>query len=188
MTPNPYDRLNTSDFKALAAEAQERSFETSVVDYMLKAFNMSAYRKQMKELHDFEYLSFSAFEQVCRFPFKLWTNGLTDLKPIYRDSKSVHPLWFKSFRKIPFVMLFEQRLEELLEEDSGFSAFGMIFPRKGFRNGMIIHTGHWEEYVGYSSGCHVYKGKEDLGINYVVQPYQAFITNIAKQNLWSPED
>ena len=121
-----------------------------------------------------------------RLTFKFTTSALSDDPPIFRDKKSVHPNWFKSFRTIPFVRKFEERLEEYLDNSDNSKPFGMIFPRKGFANGMIIHTGDWNVYVGCSSGCHLYKGSDTLGINYVVQPYRWFIRNMLTSGLWWP--
>lgn len=185
---NPYDPLNSSDFKVMHAKLNEQNFESSAVDYMIKQIRLPKLRKLMRELPDFEYESFDMLAQVCDLPFKFTTSALTDEMPIYRDKKSVHPLWFKSFRTIPFVRKFEERLEEYLENSDKSKPFGMIFPRKGFANGMIIHTGDWNVYVGCSSGCHLYKGSDTFGSNYVVQPYRWFITTMLKEGLWSPEE
>lgn len=181
--PNPYNPLNQMSPAAIAS-LHDKIFESNRVEYTIGQAKASWLKKVIKAESSDDFLCFAQLEEIGNFPFRITTTSLTDNISVHADDKSVHPLWFKSFRKIPFVRIFEERLEEYLENSDNSKPFGMIFPRKGFQNGMIIHTGDLDVYVGHSKCCHLYKGMDTFGINYIVQPYREFVHQLLTCGLW----
>ena len=71
-----------------------------------------------------------------------------------------------------------------LPSPDGRRPLGMIFPRKGFREGLIVHSGDWEAFSADNSSCHLFKGKG--GFTLLVQPYAAFLDHVRDGILWVP--
>lgn len=103
---------------------------------------------------------------------------------IHRDALSAEPARFKNFTRVPFVVAYLQRLEELGDD---IRPTGMVFPRKGFAQGMVIHNDEDERY--WSEGlCQVYKGQV-LGENtrLYVQPFRHLIAELRDGDAaWRP--
>ena len=54
--------------------------------------------------------------------------------------------------------------------------FGLVFPRRGFREGLIAHNGDWSAFVPAGVGAHLFKLSESETL--VVQPYSAFLSHV----------
>ena len=86
-------------------------------------------------------------------------------------------LWFSFFHTLPFM----DRFSELFEaRSSDYDSVGLIFPRNGFSQGMIVHNGGIDRYITDGSAAHVVDGKLNARrashrVRLVVQPYMGFI-------------
>jgi hypothetical protein len=106
---------------------------------------------------------------------------------VHKDPRSAEPQRFKSFQAVPFVLAYLQQFRQM-ESERDMRSVGMIFPRKGFQLGMIIHNDEGERY--WTRGlCWVYKGRV-LGQDrkFYVQPYSALLEGIYNKGRgWKPE-
>ena len=102
---------------------------------------------------------------------------MAGVQQLHRDPRAIHPMWFKSFLSLPFVKLYEERLEELYDAKQK-KPFGMVFPRKGFAQGLILHNGNWDLFVPNQSSCHIFKGSKKKSMTLLVQPYSSFIDHV----------
>ena len=122
------------------------------------------------------------------FPLLLSANPLAGEKPLPRDPKGIHPMWFKSFRNLPFIKYYEEELArhqaEVFGEDP--RVLGMIFPRKGFAHGLIVHNGDWQTFLPHNAGCHLYQGGKGNSVTLVVQPFTALLDHIKAGLHWEP--
>jgi hypothetical protein len=154
-----------------------RGFESGLVSWTLSRLKREAALKQLKKEKDY-FLTFDDFRTaIPDFPVYLVAEPLADSGPIHRDSRFVHPLWFKSFFGLPIVSKYEEYFSEL-KSFLGGKPLAMIFPRKGFLKGLILHNGDPELYLPEKSSCHLYKGKQ--GKTLLVQPYMAFTDHVQK--------
>ena len=126
-------------------------------------------------------------DRFPNFPVVLGGNSLVGMEPLHRHSGAIHPMWFKSFRNLPFISFYEDLLHVAGVDslaDSNFRPFGLVFPRKGFRDGLIVHNGDWEAFTADNSSCHLFKGKG--GFTLLVQPYAAFLDHVRDGISWTP--
>ena len=129
-------------------------------------------------------LTFEGFnERFPDFPVILSGSSLPGVQTLHRNQKAIHPMWFKSFRNLPFIQFYEDELMRLPDLE-GRRPLGMVFPRKGFREGLIVHSGDWEAFSADNSSCHLFKGKG--GFTLLVQPYAAFLDHVRDGILWVP--
>ena len=133
-------------------------------------------------------LTFEGFnDRFPNFPAVLFGTALAGMEPLHRHSGAIHPMWFKSFRNLPFISFYEDALHvagsEGLSDTDGFRPFGLVFPRKGFRDGLILHNGDWEAFTADNSSFHLFKGKD---FTLLVQPYAAFLDHVRDGISWTP--
>lgn len=144
-------------------------------------------------------LDFSLFNNVFpTFPFLLGSNilagmpitrgGKTVTLPssyaVYRDPESTEPARFRDFSNVPFVVAYSY-FYRTVASDNETRKIGLVFPRKGFLHGMIIHNDE-SENCWRSGLCWVYKAvtdKQDRRL--YVQPFAAVIDAIRKHG-WRP--
>jgi len=62
----------------------------------------------------------------------------------------------------------------------------MVFPRKGFPDGLIVHNGQIEDFLPAHSGCHVYHGGPKHSLRLVVQPYRLLLDHLREACGWEP--
>jgi len=133
-------------------------------------------------------VTFEGFnDRFPNFPVVLAGTALAGMEPLHRHSGAIHPMWFKSFRNLPFISFYEDLLHVAGADryaDSKFRPFGLVFPRKGFRDGLILHNGDWEAFTADNSSCHLFKGKD--GFTLLVQPYAAFLDHVRDGISWTP--
>jgi len=168
-------------------QAGERAdqWESSRVEWTLRRLKLEDQRKEILSDAVGGRYTFSDFHRVVNFPIRLVAEPLLNEPPIHRDQRSIHPAWFRSFRGLPFVRKYEEHFEELGDLYKG-TPIGMVFPRKGFQQGMILHNGDWELFVPPQSSCHLFKGGKTHKMNLIVQPYIGFIDHLKKGLVWSP--
>ena len=128
-------------------------------------------------------LTFDGFNvKFPNFPVVLTGTAMAGMKPLHRNTEAIHPMWFKSFRNLPFISFYEDQLVAADRHDP--RPLGLVFPRKGFRDGLILHNGDWEAFSSENSSCHLFKGKG--GFTLMVQPYAAFLDHIRDGLAWAP--
>lgn len=152
------------------SEIALHQWESKRVDWTIRRLGLTAKLKEVASHRDDGFLTFEAFNDVFSFPVYLTSNQLRGKLPIHKDQKSIHPNWFKAFSKLPFVQVFA----ETLKAYGLFGrALGMVFPRKGFAQGLIVHTGDFNTFVREGNSCHFYRSVS--GLELVVQPYSDFV-------------
>jgi len=176
---NPLNPLLGQIERYEQSDIQLRQWESSRVEWTLRRMKLDSRRKEiLSESPDGRY-TFEAFNQTITFPMELFGESLKDEQPIHRDVRAIHPLWFKAFVGLPFVKYYEDRFSTFVETDPG-RPLGMVFPRKGFSQGLILHNGDWDLFVPPHSSCHIFKGGQKHVMNLIVQPYMGFIDHVRK--------
>ena len=182
---NPTNPLLGNLEKFEQSDSHIRQWESSRVEWTMRRLKLERQRKEVLSAAIGGQYTFAEFNRVVNFPMYLLAEAMTDLPCIHRDPKSRHPLWFTAFRSLPFVKLYEQRFEELPQIYQQ-QPIGMVFPRKGFSQGLILHNGDWDLFVPPQSSCHVLKGGKKHSMNLVVQPYTGFIDHVRQGLAWGP--
>jgi|TARA_R110000751_G_scaffold47597_13_gene106518 hypothetical protein len=182
---NPLNPLFGQIEKFEESHAQASKWESSRVEWTMRRLKLGDERKQM--MHESGYAGNYTYEAFIRtvpsFPMDIVAEPRRDELPLHRDAKAVHPMWFKSFRSLSFVSVYEERFGESSREER---PFGMVFPRKGFLQGLILHNGDWDLFIPPQSSCHLFKGGKKRSMNLIVQPYQGFIDHVYKGLSWRP--
>jgi hypothetical protein len=174
---NPLNPLLGKIEKFEQSDFQLKQWESSRVEWTLRRLKLEGPRKEILADAVGGQYTFAEFNRVVDFPMYLSAEPMMGATPIHRDPHAVHPMWFKSFRSLPFVKLYEERLESWCDSKQD-RPLGMVFPRKGFLQGLIIHNGDWERFVSPHSSCHVFKGGKKHMMNLIVQPYIGFIDGL----------
>jgi hypothetical protein len=180
---NPLNPLLGKIERFEQSDSQAKHWESSRVKWTLQRLNIVKQRKELACLAGNGAHTFVEFNRVVDFPMYLCSDSLQGIKPIHRDPKAIHPLWLKSFRSLPFVERYEEHFRTMISTYK-HKPLGMIFPRKGFAQGLIIHNGDWELFVAPNSSCHVYRSKKQA-MNLIVQPYSGFIDHIREGLGWT---
>lgn len=182
---NPLNPLLGKIEKFQQADNQVRQWESSRVEWTLRRLKLESQRKEILAAAIGGQYTFSEFHRVVSdFPMHLTAEPLINAKPLHRDPRAIHPMWFKSFRNLPIVKQYEERFEELYRTFQG-KPFGMIFPRKGFAQGLILHNGDWDLFVPTQSSCHIFKGGKKHAMTLLVQPYSGFIDHVREGLGWT---
>ena len=124
-------------------------------------------------------------DRFPNFPVILTGSSLPGVPALHRHAGAVHPMWFKSFRNLPFIKFYEDELQRYGAEafDAAGRPLGMVFPRKGFRDGLIVHNGDWQTFSSCNSSCHLFRGK-NCSSTLLVQPYAAFLDHVRDEISW----
>lgn len=160
------------------ADSSIRQFESTRVEWTLRRLKLEAQRREIKEQAVDGFFTFEAFNRVVDFPIHLVSESLKGEPPIHRDQRSTHPMWFKGFLKLPFVQKFEELFEAYHARNPEGKPLGMVFPRKGFSQGLVIHNGDWNLYVPPKSSCHLYQGGSKNSMSLIVQPYMGLVDHV----------
>lgn len=180
---NPLNPLLGKIEKFEDTDRQVRQWESARVEWTLRRLSLDIQLKQLRKDTTGGRFTFEDFAGILpTFPVQLRAETIEGL-PLHRNPKAIHPLWFKSFRHLSFVESYERLFGELADKDK---PLGMVFPRKGFLHGLIIHNGDWDLFVAPQSSCHMFKGGSKRSMNLIVQPYMSFIDNIKSGLAWSP--
>ena len=155
-----------------------KQFESKRVEWTLRRLGMERQRKEIYRDSVTSEYTCDAFNRVVdNFPMVLCCESLKGKIPIHKDQKSVHPNWFKKFLGLSFAEAYADHFEKLSAAKLG-KPIGMIFPRKGFAQGLLMHNGDWDYFVPPNSSCHLFKGGKKVEMNLVVQPYSSFVDHI----------
>jgi len=163
-----------SKFQAIdSKEVTKASWEHSRVMHIVQVMGYKNLVSDLKRVSQGSLFTLGDFVQVCDdFPVYLFAETLKGSPPIHRDNRSVHPIWFKSFTSVPFVKVYIERSKTFPTD----RPVGMLFPRRGFQQGMIIHDGDPERFLPPGSSCHLYRG--DGGTTMIVQPFTGFLNHL----------
>jgi len=165
-------------------DTQSGKWESTRVEGTVRKLKLNVACLRHMKRDSFGNLSFETFnDYFAGFPMILGASALPELPALHRNEKAIHPLWFKSFTSLPFIKFYEDLLHRYGTRDSDHPV-GLVFPRKGFRDGMILHNGHLDTYVGERGSCHLFRGKQDRRL--IVQPYSAFLDRIRDYHEWTP--
>ena len=170
MKPNPFSEMNKDHAGELTAR-ESTAWESTRVRHLLNklgAAHLTA-RLQLAERGrtGTSDLTFNAVGDVLpNFPFLLRASTLRGIEVPYddgktstsyavdRDWRSTEPSRFKDFRNVPFVVEFFRQFEAIPPDET--RACGLVFPRRGFVHGLVIHDDDSE--IFWTSGLSwVYK-------------------------------
>ncbi len=155
--------------------AYDKTHETKLVEVILTQMGQADLVKDLKRQDAEGHISFAEFNAHANFPMQLAYWRMSGETPIHASPGYVHPLWFKSFTSLPIVEQFASRYDEASKD----KPFGLIFPRKGIRLGLIIHNGSLETFVPPSTACHFFQGGGDQKINsMIVQPLPTLLSAV----------
>jgi hypothetical protein len=180
---NPLNPLLGKIERYEQTDSQTKQWESGRVDWTLRRLGLEKQRREMFSSSDSGVYTFAEFNRVVDFPVFLFAEPMIGALPLHRDPKAIHPMWFKSFRGLPFVQRYEEHFETLIATHKN-KPLGMVFPRKGFSQGLVIHNGDWELLVAQQASCHIFKGGRKHAMNLIVQPYNGFIDNIREGLGW----
>ena len=161
------------------SDTQAHQWESARVEWTLRRMKRDAARKEILSESSTGLYTFEAFNRVVDFPMSLFAEAMKDEPPLHRDTRAIHPIWFKAFIGLPFMSYYEERFSEFIQNNSE-RALGMVFPRKGFSQGLIVHNGDWDLFVPPQSSCHIFKGGKKHSMNLIVQPFMGFIDHVRK--------
>lgn len=177
MTNNPLHPLFRK-IKGIENDSNaEKGAESNLVTWTLKRLLCS----EIINDHRGELLSFGLVNALPKFPMTFGYTRLPGRPPLHRDPNAIHPLWLKAFLNLPFVEIYNERYE-LADKTR---PFGLVFPRKGFGNGLVIHNGDVELFVPPVSCCHLFRGGKRHAMTLVVQPYITLIDCIREDIAWT---
>ena len=193
---NPLNFANFGNSEHLREELAAGR-EHTLVGWVLKRIKQGHKQREMLSKAEEELgrtlLTFDMFNDAFpTFPIRLHFNGLCQLNPpLYKNPKSLFPCWFRDFKHLPIIHPYSALFAMTGHINGVSKPLGMIFPRKGFQQGMILHNGgEYPRFVPTKSTCMIYHGSH--GVDLTVQPFLSFIDHIVSKTddglAWEPED
>lgn len=187
--PNPLYVLNKRDAATVRLQ-QQRGYEDRLVSWFLNTMHLGAVLKELrqtsKDIAGDTCVTFAGFNSLCpTFPVTLGCDNLKHRKyPLHKDPKAVLPLWMKTFLELPFIQAYRKFYENLGQEADS-QPVGLVFPRRGFARGLIVHNAG-QHFVQPHSGCFYYYGGDSTSL--VVQPFVNFVHYVCdREGLgWTP--
>lgn len=146
---HPFERLQTKSQESLrrlsALQYEERLVRFVVTQLKLGTAAMKQLSARRRNLDGSGYLLLADFNELFPdFPIVLGADRLEGIR-LHLEPRAFLPSLFKAFDKAPFVAAYEAFWAAAASRAQG-RALGLIFPRKGFRHGLIIHNGGLDEY------------------------------------------
>jgi hypothetical protein len=185
---HPLSPLSIPDYDD--STVQLGKWEAARVEYAVKKLKLGRHVSAELRAHSSgSHISFNEFNnRFPTFPLLLSASSLPGEKAIHRDPKGVHPMWFKSFKGLSFIKFYEEELERYKSDVFGDHSrvLGMVFPRKGFVHGLVVHNGDWQTFLPHNAGCHLYQGGTGKSVTLVVQPFTALLDHIRAGLHWEP--
>lgn len=143
---NPFERLTGGPGYAGRMQARaDAGFEEGKVKLLLGTFKFNvtraanAIRRVEDEARGRPDLTFRAFaESHPSFPLVLGASRLGGIK-LHIDPKSQLPALFKDFGSSPIMLAYETFYERA-SLWAGERIAGLVFPRKGLKNGLVVYT------------------------------------------------
>jgi hypothetical protein len=178
---------------AQSAERRAEQFEEGRVKFVLNRCKLLDHKRELlraraRELGQFGRLTFDLFNERFRdFPILLGSHTLGGIK-LHQDQRSVLPNWFTNFPKLPFVEAYREFYVARHELANG-RPLGVVFPRHGFRQGMIIHNGGLDEYWYRHTMVVYHGGTSKKSYQLFVQAFSPLIDAIYNKGRgWQPGD
>lgn len=197
MSEHPFRKLTAGNKEALEAYSADR-FEQTKVLFTIKQAG-ERFKREMSKIHEVAQkqdnflLTFRLFNQTFpTFPFRLYADSLQSLKaPLHELPGSAFPNWFKTFTALPVVSMFADIFGTLTPREQQEKPMALIFPRKGFKQGLVIHNGS-DDYVPEGTSCMMFVGESRHGKKHhprlFVQPYVNLLDAIyAHGRGWRPD-
>lgn len=134
------------------------------------------------------HLQFASFNAVFSdFPLALAADCLYGQTPLHASSKAVLPRWFQTFRDLPFVPPY---LDFAAGDAGKRRPAGLVFPRKGLAQGLVIHNGDLQ-FLLPGGSCFLHEARAKRGRKQlprlVVQPFTLLLDAIyAGGHGWKP--
>lgn len=189
MKEHPFKKMSRG-YQERAAAEEVRQYEESRIAYLLKALNMPKAASRLREeehRHSGDVrLTCRAFnERYTSFPVLLGTSILGGVK-LHLDKTALLPALFRQFDQAPFVRAYEDFFEQHQGDAEG-RVLGLVFPRKGIRQGLIILNEELEA-VPYHGLTLVYSGgNRKHPCKLYVRPFQLLVEAIyRKGHGWRP--
>lgn len=185
---NAFDDMIRNRGPAEQLAADEARGEEALVKYLVKVFNLGlAARAEMARTwhsrHRVHALRIAVFnDRYPTFPFLLGYSRLGG-KHVHRDPGAAEPSRFRKFSDVSFVEAYREFYDDNYHPKD-LRKLGLVFPRRGFVHGMIIHNDDTEMF--WASGlCWVYKSKK--GQRLYVQPLNNVMEQVKKSRTWRPD-
>jgi hypothetical protein len=160
----------------------DRRYEDKRLEFVFKRSGLTAIRKELVTRQERStgdpFLTFSVFNDTFpTYPLRLSSSRL-DGKELHKERTAALPRWFEHFRGLPFVAPFHAFLSSI-GESSDLKPTGLVFPRKGFRQGLIIYNGDLNEYR-IKGGEFVFETSlsDSRTMTYHVRPFSAVVEGI----------
>jgi hypothetical protein len=176
-------------------EAANLRYETLKVKFVMSRSGLGPQEvRRLSRLHEDRYgvpgLSFGIFrEEYPTYPVLLQCSRLEGLR-LHTDPKSILPVWFKNFESLPFVPPFVAFHDSIVAvEKLGGRGVGLVFPRKGFQQGLVVHTAV-ANGSGWEQGpCFCFRGgRKGARLDLFVRPFVALVDEIYNNGHgWSPD-
>ena len=116
-------------------------------------------------------LTFVLQRECVKLPIWLGASTLPRLGcPLHLSNRAVFPLWLGKFDKLPILPPFMA----LCREADPDIPVGLIFPRKGFQQGLILHSGG-QDYIASRGSAIVWR---DNGRELIVQSLATFVAHL----------
>lgn len=163
-----------------AREFARAQWEHARVEFVLKHFKIRHRRREILDTVEarsgVRHLNFAAFAAAFpTFPVELSTDTLADHVPLDRNKKAVLPYWFKSFESLPFVPPFLDLVRDRVDDGR---IVGLIFPRRGFQQGLVIHNGD-ERFIPSQVSCFIHRRRvRKRDMTFYVLPFHVFLDQI----------
>lgn len=174
---NPLNQLISKLQAANYKEDNAKRWQHSRVHWTVQQLALQKERKQFERQNGNELLTFEWLNGLGCLP--VYLSYVHDLgkQPLHKQPKAVQPNWFKAFPSLPFISHYVELVKSIPVNID--KPIGLIFPRKGFGQGLILHNGDLEDYVPFDTGCHVYRMKENSNNDFlIVQSYSSFVESL----------
>lgn len=184
---NRFDEIFEDDeWKIDSDEEKQLRWEENIVKHVLGRFNLRPMERILRREHSKRFDQFllrvELFHEYFEdFPIYF---GTRYMKGLHANNACIMPNIINNFWRTPIAKAFEDFVETAPEERLD-GCVGVVFPRRGYQRGMIVHNGHrfWRPNVARL----VYDyGKPNKKKRLVVEPFGELVKWIAKHRKWSP--
>jgi hypothetical protein len=173
------------------AAANAAAFESRSLMFLLRAFGMAQVARTLRDAcerrtgqPDLRYADFG--ESFPSFPVLIKAQ---QFRGLHADPRCLLPSLFKAYQDTPFFVAYDEWYETIAQfaEETG-RAVGLVFTRKGIKNGLIIHN-HGGAFIDRCRGLVlVYQSGKKKTQHIFLQPFQAFVeAAYARGHGWRPD-
>lgn len=199
---NQFDKMHRDWDRTARIDEDERKWEHAITNHLMNKLGLNkrlkSLRKLNEELGHEHLLTQEAFRAMFpTFPIRFETSRLRGIEIPDVDSRTQvdyrvercgrfwEPNRFKSFNRVPVVGLYNLLLSELPEDIVSCLPVGLVFPRKGFTHGMVIHNDDSEKFWTHGSAW-VFKGTKAHPKKQYMQPFIDVVKAIKEEAGWQP--